>query len=71
MKLYYFGKNPSIGSRDRVGSSEFNISLLMKFDSFSKRDAAGLTKYFEASELNETSVKSSLYIQAIYGCSKF
>ena len=51
MKLHKFGKNPSIGSRDMVGSSEINISKLMKIDSFSKRDAAGLTKYFEARKL--------------------
>ena len=48
MKLHLIGKNPSIGSRDRIGSSEINISKLMKIDSFSKRDAAGLTQYFEA-----------------------
>ena len=51
MKLHKFGKNPSIGSRDRIGSSEINISKLMKIDSFSKRDAEGLTKYFEARKL--------------------
>ena len=36
---------------DRIGSSNLNISKLMKIDSFSKRDAAGLTKYFEARKL--------------------
>ena len=51
MKLHQFGKNLSIGSRDRVESSEINISKLMKIDSFSKRDAEGLTKYFEARKL--------------------
>ena len=51
MKLHWLGKNPSIGSRDRVGSNEINISKLMKIDNFSKRDAAGLTKHFEARKL--------------------
>ena len=36
VSLYYFGKNPSAGPRDRIEYIEFNVSQLMKIDTFSK-----------------------------------